>query len=162
MTFKPQAVTDEQLLKQIKKDCLRLLIRREHSRKEIEQKLIVKGYKLQQISAVIDDLAKQNWQDDARFAESYVRTRSRKGFGPVKIAGELRQQGVDKDTINRLIKAHSEDWLTLVEQAYRKKFADPVIANTTERDRRIRFLSQRGFPSNMILDVIEQTSKIRT
>jgi regulatory protein len=152
-------VDDEQTLKQIKKDCLRLLTRREHSRQEIEQKLKLKGYPQQQVAVVLADLTKQSWQDDNRFAESYINMRSKKGFGPVKIAYELRQQGIDKDAIEQLICAKSLDWQQLLEQAYRKKFTSPVIKDNIERSKRIRFLSQRGFPNDMIIDVIEQTAK---
>ncbi len=67
--------------KQIKKACLRLLARREHSRKEIQNKLAVKGYESSRVSAVVNDLAQQSWQDDTRYAESYARVRSQKGFG---------------------------------------------------------------------------------
>ena len=153
---------DEQLLKHIKKDCLRLLTRREHSRKEIEQKLSAKGYQRSQLNLVLDELTKQSWQDDSRYAESYLNMRSQKGFGPVKIAYELRQQGVDKAEIDALIQAKTDTWATSLQQLYTKKFADPAIKDHTERTKRIRFLSQRGFPSGMICDVLEKTPKIRT
>jgi regulatory protein len=155
-------VDDEQLLKQIKKDCLRLLTRREHSRKEIEQKLSTKGYLRSQFTAVLDELTRQSWQDNARYAESYINMRSQKGFGPVKIAYELRQQGVDKAEIDALIQAKTDIWATSLQQLYAKKFSDPAIKDHTERSKRIRFLSQRGFPSGMISDVLEKTPKIRT
>lgn len=153
---------DEQLLKQIKKDCLRLLTRREHSRKEIEQKLSAKGYLRSQFTAVLDELTKQSWQDDSRYAESYLNMRSQKGFGPVKIAYELRQQGVDKAEIDALMQAKTDNWATSLQQLYAKKFSDPAIKDHAERSKRIRFLSQRGFPSSMIKDVLEKTPKIRT
>jgi regulatory protein len=152
-------VDNELTLKQIKKDCLRLLTRREHSQKQIEQKLTVKGYKREQVSAVINDLTQQNWQDDNRYAESYLNRRRQKGFGPVKIAYELRQQGIDKAKVNELIKARAADWMDSLQQLYRRKFADPAISDNTERGKRIRFLSQRGFPNGMINDVIEQSAK---
>lgn len=153
---------DEQILKQIKKDSLRLLARRDHSRKEIELKLVTKGYQREQVSAAIDELTLQSWQDDSRYAESYLNRRSQKGFGPVKIAHELRQQGIEKAKIDELIIAKSDDWNRLLWQLYNKKFADPVITDSAERGRRIRFLSQRGYPTAMIIDVIEQISKLRT
>jgi regulatory protein len=146
-------------LKQIKKDCLRLLTRREHSRKEIEQKLALKGYQQQQVVEVLAELTKQSWQDDNRFAESFINMRRKKGFGPVKVAYELRQQGIDKDTIEQLIHAKSDDWQESLEQIYRKKFANLVVKDNIERSKRIRFLIQRGFPNGMIIDVIEQSSK---
>jgi regulatory protein len=146
-------------LKQIKKDCLRLLTRREHSRKEIEQKLALKGYQQKQIVEVLAELTKLSWQDDKRFAESFINMRCKKGFGPVKIAYELRQQGIDKDTVEQLIHAKSDDWQESLEQVYRKKFANLAVKDNIERSKRIRFLSQRGYPNGMIVDVLELSSK---
>jgi len=150
-------VDDELLLKSIKKDCLRLLTRREYSRKEIEQKLIAKDYQREQFAAVLDELTKQSWQDDNRYAESYLNMRSQKGFGPVKIAYELRQQGVDKSTVDELIQSRTEDWVKQLRQLYVKKFASSAINDNAERNKRIRFLSQRGFPSGMIYELLEKT-----
>ncbi len=142
--------------KAIKKECLRLLTRRDHSRKEIEQKLTVKGYKREQVADVVAELTKQSWQDDKRYAESYINMRSKKGFGPVKIAYELRQQGIDKEAIDKLIQEKSEDWLVLLKQAYQKKFGTSPVKDALERSKRIHFLSQRGFPSSMINDMLSK------
>jgi SOS response regulatory protein OraA/RecX len=55
-------IETHQISKNIKKDCLHLLTRRDHSRKEIQHKMADKGYESSQVSAVIDDLARQSWQ----------------------------------------------------------------------------------------------------
>jgi regulatory protein len=139
-----------QVSKQIKKDCLRLLTRRDHSRKEIQHKMAVKGYESSQVSAVIDDLAQQSWQDDSRYAESYARMRSHKGFGPVRIAYELKQQGIETHTVDKVLQATSDNWLNLMEQVYNKKYPESLAMDINERAKRIRFLLQRGFSSAMI------------
>ena len=136
--------------KQIKKDCLRLLTRRDHSRKEIQDKMAVKGYEPSQVSAVIDDLAQQSWQDDSRYAESYARVRSQKGFGPVRIAYELKQHDIDPDTVDSVLGATTDNWMNLLEQVYSKKYPNQLCVDSSERARRIRFLLQRGFSSAMI------------
>jgi regulatory protein len=126
-----------QVSKQIKNDCLRLLTRRDHSRKEI-------------VSAVIDDLAQQSWQDDTRYAESYARMRSHKGFGPIHIAYELKQQGIEAHTVDKVLQATSDNWLNLMEQVYNKKYPESLTIDSNERAKRVRFLLQRGFSSAMI------------
>ena len=45
-----------QVSKQIRKECLRLLTRRDHSRKEIQDKMALKGYSRSEVSAVVDEL----------------------------------------------------------------------------------------------------------
>jgi regulatory protein len=145
-----EKVEAHQVSKQIKNDCLRLLTRRDHSRKEIQRKMAVKGYESSQVSAVIDDLAQQSWQDDTRYAESYARMRSHKGFGPVRIAYELKQQGIEAHTVDKVLQSTSDNWLNLMEQVYNKKYPESLAMDSNERAKRIRFLLQRGFSSAMI------------
>ncbi|NOS75944.1 MAG: regulatory protein RecX [Methyloglobulus sp.] len=140
----------QQESKKIKTACLRLLTRRDHSRKEIQDKLAVKGYGRSQVSAVIDELAQESWQDDIRYAESYARVRSQKGFGPVRIAYELRQQGIGQGAVDKIVQATTEDWMNVLERVYTKKYPESVAIDGSERARRIRFLLQRGFSSAMI------------
>lgn len=49
--------------------ALGLLVRREHSRKELSRKLAARGVPPDEAGAAIDKLAADGWQDDARFAE---------------------------------------------------------------------------------------------
>ena len=85
---------DSTLEKEIREICFRLLTRRDHSYKELIEKLVVKGFDRFESQAIVDILAEQGWQSDQRFAESYTRYRIKKGFGPVKISFELQQRGI--------------------------------------------------------------------
>ncbi|ESS71974.1 regulatory protein RecX [Methyloglobulus morosus KoM1] len=154
-----QQVQTEHLqeIKQIKKECLRLLTRRDHSRKEMQDKLAVKGYNLSQVSQVIDELTRQSWQDDTRYAESYARMRSHKGFGPVRIAFELRQQGIAADVVEKIVYSTPDDWAALLAQVYSKKYPRAGAIDSDERAKRFRFLLQRGFSSAMITDLFNHT-----
>ncbi len=154
-----QQVQTEHLqeIKQIKKECLRLLTRRDHSRKEMQDKLAVKGYNLSQVSQVIDELTRQSWQDDTRYAESYARMRSHKGFGPVRIAFELRQQGIAADVVEKIVYSTPDDWAVLLAQLYSKKYPRTGAIDSGERTKRFRFLLQRGFSSAMITDLFNHT-----
>ena len=66
-------------LKSIKDYCLSLLVRREHSQKELLNKSLLKGWGSDDIVIVIDELAVQAWQSDSRYAESFTRHRINKG-----------------------------------------------------------------------------------
>jgi regulatory protein len=146
-------------IKQIKKECLRLLTRRDHSRKEIRDKLTVKGFDPKQVSLVVDELAQTNWQDDTRYAESYTRMRSHKGFGPVRIAFELRQQGITSDVVEKIVNSTIENWPTLLAHVYSKKYPLTNQMDSVEQARRSRFLLQRGFSSAMISELFSQLTK---
>jgi regulatory protein len=135
---------------EIKESCLRLLARREHSQKELLNKLLVKGYAKDEILAVIEELALQGWQSDLRYAESYARYRIQKGYGPIYIAFELRKNGVDAVNLEEIVHKTAGSWIDLLEQVYAKKYGHDLLLDRGEWARRSRFLMQRGFSGTMI------------
>ncbi len=145
--------------KQIRKECLRLLTRRDHSRQELQDKLTFKGYDRNRVSETVDELSLQSWQSDSRYAENYARMRSQKGFGPVRIAFELRQQGIDPSEIENAMRKATDDWQSLLEQVYLKKFSSAASFDRNERAKRIRFLLQRGFSNSMINTFLKPQSE---
>ena len=60
--------------------ALDLLSRREHSSKEIREKLLLRFDDNIIINSVITKLEENNLINDTRFAEAYVSSRKRKGF----------------------------------------------------------------------------------
>ena len=136
--------------KEIKESCLRLLARREHSQKELLNKLLVKGLAKDDILAVIDELAQQGWQSDSRYAESYTRHRIQKGYGPIFIAYELRKNGIDAVNFEDIMQKMADSWMELLEQVYIKKYGHDSLLDRNEWAKRSRFLMQRGFSGTMI------------
>jgi len=141
---------ESEFAKEIREICIRLLTRREQSQRELLDKLAIKGFDRSDTQHVIDELVKESWQSDERFAESYARYRIKKGFGPVKIAYELRQRGIAAFDLDPVILDLVGSWFDLMEQVYHKKFSQDQILSQKERLKRIRFLQQRGFSSEMI------------
>ena len=78
--------------------AMRLLTRREHSSQEIKQKLVYKGFDSALIENLIKELRQENLLSDERFAESYVRSRISRGYGPSRIRQELRQRGTNDES----------------------------------------------------------------
>ncbi|MGJ0483263.1 MAG: regulatory protein RecX [Methylomicrobium sp.] len=147
----------------IRSECLRLLAGREHSRKELLQKLSVKGFAKERIEPVLDELAEKGWQSDTRYAESYARSRILKGYGPTYIAYELRQNGIDFSSIpsfdlEALAESVAGGWQALSQQVYSKKYGNSPIPNRNEWAKRSRFLQQRGFTNAMIADLLKNIS----
>jgi len=136
--------------KEIKESCLRLLARREHSQKELLNKLLVKGLAKDDILAVIDELAQQGWQSDSRYAESYTRHRIQKGYGPIFIAYELRKNGIDAVNFEDIMQKMADSWMELLEKVYIKKYGHDLLLDRNEWAKRSRFLMQRGFSGTMI------------
>jgi regulatory protein len=129
---------------------LRLLANREHSQKELLNKLLVKGWSKDDILPVLDDLEQQGWQSDSRYAESYASSSILKGYGPLVVAYELRQQGVGAVDLDGLVETVAGGWQALLEHVYIKKYGGNPLLGRQEWAKRSRFLIQRGFSGTMI------------
>lgn len=134
----------------IKEACLRYLVRREHSQQELLQKVSAKGFSHHDIVVVIAELAEQGLQSNARFAESYARSRVHKGFGPMRIQAELQQRGAGDYYFEMAVEDIAGSWKNLLEQVYRKKYGVESALDFKEKLKRSRFLQQRGFPNEMV------------
>jgi regulatory protein len=147
-----------EVAKEIRESCIRLLTRREHSQRELQDKLVVKGFDRSAVQIVVDALAEEGWQSDDRFAESFARYRIRKGFGPIKIAYELRQRGVVSFDLEPVVLDLANGWFDLLEQVYHKKYADDGELSQKEWIKRSRFLQQRGFSGELIATLFKNRS----
>ena len=125
--------------------AMRLLTRREHSSQELKQKLQRKGFDATLVEKVSDDLRKEGLQSDARFAESYMRSRCNNGYGPVRIQLELKQRGVGAEVIAATIIVDDAEWFELARRVREKRFGNALPGGATERMKQQRFLQYRGF-----------------
>lgn len=133
--------------------AIQLLARREYSRAELARKLRQKPFDDDDINACLEALIEQGVQSDARMAESFVRSRIARGQGVIRIRGELRQRGVDQDTVTEALAAVEEresvDWFELARDTLERRFSSPGDT-PKERARRERFLAARGFDFEQI------------
>jgi len=142
--------------KEIQEVCLRLLARREHSQKELLDKLALRGYDKDDVLPVIDELVEQGWQDDLRYAESYARFRIRKGYGPIRVSYELKQNGIAALDLEDIVHEEAGGWMALLEQVYSKKYPDDAVLDRNEWAKRSRFLLHRGFSGAMISALFDE------
>jgi len=134
-------------------DAVRLLARREYSRAELVERLAAKGHADDSIAECLDDLAEQGLQSDARFAESFLRSRIFRGQGPVKIRLELERRGLCREEVQAAFAASEQageaDWAALACTALARRFTGPGDT-PRERARRERFLASRGFDFDQV------------
>lgn len=149
-------IEEPQVAKEIEEVCLRLLARREHSQQELLTKLALRGFDRDDAQPVIDELAEQGWQDDLRYAESYARFRIRKGYGPIRVGYELKQNGIAAFDLEGIVQEETGGWMALLEQVYSKKYANDAVLERNEWAKRSRFLLHRGFSGAMISALFDQ------
>ena len=135
--------------------ALDLISRREHSKKEIRDKLLIRFDDRDVINSVINKLNSNNLFDDYRFAELYVISRKRKGFGPKKIIYELLSKGV-KESISEAIIAESDDWEQVAKSTFAKKYKDGICSETKDQLKQKNFLQNRGFRFKEIESVFNE------
>lgn len=140
--------------KAILHSAIGLLSRREHSVKELVQKLKLRKFEVEEIDTVIEYLLEEDYLSNERFAESVFRTRVNKGYGWLYIKNELAQKGVQSSTINELYNNSEIDWYLHAELAYNKRFGAYDIADQKDKAKRVRFLQGRGFSTDEIFAVL--------
>lgn len=138
----------------MRRRALELLARREHSRRELAAKLKHLHPDAALIEQVLSGLEAERAQSDDRFTGEYIRQRSEKGYGPLRIQQELRQRGI---THPELVRAamDSIDWLRLAVAVRRKKFGHAAPRAAAERARQTRFLEYRGFAMDQIRHALQ-------
>ncbi|HXN16005.1 MAG TPA: recombination regulator RecX [Usitatibacter sp.] len=143
----------------LRERAVRLLARREHSREEMRRKLARLAPQAESVEALLDELAQRGWLSDARFAEHAIRAGARR-FGPLKLAQELRDRGIDEETIAAGFHAAGEDGKSHIDAVWGRRFhAAPT--NDRERARQVRFLQQRGFGLEEVLKFLKAAGKTR-
>ncbi|MFC0679106.1 recombination regulator RecX [Lysobacter korlensis] len=125
--------------------ALTLLTRREHSRKELARKLSARGVDAAEAEAAIERLAGEGWQDDARFAESLVRSRVSNGYGPMRIRAELATHGLDREAIAAALDTFEGDWSELARDQVLRRYGGSVAEDRTLQRKAADFLIRRGF-----------------
>ena len=149
-------IEEPHVAKEIQEVCLRLLARREHSQQELLAKLALRGFGRDDAQPVIDGLAEQGWQDDLRYAESYARFRIQKGYGPIRVRHELKQNGIAAFDLESIVQEEAGSWMALLEQVYSKKYTDDTALDRNEWAKRSRFLLHRGFSGAMISALFDE------
>lgn len=140
-------------------DCaLRLLTRREHSAKELSEKLKQKGFQTEEVEETIESCQRLNLQSDQRFVELYIRSRVRQGYGPLRITQELKQKGVDSELIHKEIKQEGPNWLNHALTVWEKKCKGQIDLSFQEIQKHQRFLLYRGFDMDIISQVVKEWS----
>lgn len=88
--------------------CMRLLERKDYTKKEMKDHLFRAGCSEEEVQKAIEDAEEQGYLDDCRYAENYVRTYAeRRSF--VRIKNDLIQRGIAKELIEEAFSVWEEE-----------------------------------------------------
>ena len=129
--------------------ALGLLVRREHSRRELTRKLLARGIEAEQAQAAVERLSEDGWQDEARFAHGLVRSRAASGYGPLHIRAELGTHGLPADLVAEAMDGYEGDWESNARDLVRRRIGTD-LADLARRRKAADLLARRGFAGEMI------------
>ena len=146
--------------------ALHHLARREHSAYELIRKLS-KKFSPAISSSIVEELSEGGELSDRRFAETLVRSRFNRGFGPVYIAKELRTKGIKAELVKECISAFDGEWQARAKEVLEKKRGQQISVSDREpgglenvdgakavNEKLARFLFGRGYPSKIVFRLL--------
>ena len=141
----------------IRAKAIELLARREHSRLELRQKLAQRGFPAEHLEPVLNRLVEDGLLNERRYAEMYACSRADKGYGPLRIASELRERGIPQEQVDLALAALENDWLPKLWELHRKRFKSLVPADVAGRMQQTRVFHQHGFTLEQIKHLFENS-----
>ena len=132
--------------------ALRLLSTREHSRAELERKLVQYEEEPGALAKVLDTLAAKDFINESRVVESVLHRRSAK-LGTQRIKQELQSKGLEPEAVANALSALRATEVDRAREVWKKKFGTPP-QDATERAKHMRFLASRGFGGDAIRKVV--------
>jgi len=125
--------------------------RRDHSEKELREKIGRKTDNQEWIDKVISECFEYGYLNDARFVENFIRSAQNRGFGVTRIKRDLLRKGFDS---KNLFTNDNFDYVcaaaALLAAKYNKRITNPNI-----KHKAIAFLQGKGHAFDNILKAIE-------
>lgn len=129
--------------------ALDALGRRDHHSRDLERRLVEKGYDPAVAITVIERLLVDKLVNDQRYVENFVSYHAGRGQGPLRVRAELRQLGIAGDIVEECLRAYP-NWLIQLRKTQQKKFGAAAPSHFADKQRQMRFLSYRGFTGAQI------------
>ncbi len=133
------------------------LSRRDHSRFELERKLLSYSEHpdrdREEIATILADLERQGFFDETRFAHSLARRRGQR-FGVARVQQELRVHKLEPELLSSVVAELKVTEFDRALRVWQVKFG-VVACEPKEKARQIRFLMGRGFSGAVISKIVK-------
>ena len=141
----------------IKNSISRYLSMREHSKLELEEKLLKKYFEKNLVLRCINEFSEKDLQSDYRYAESFIRTKFNDHKGEHFIRSSLKNKGISIDVIDKILLEYNyDDWLAKAISALEKKVFKNNLSETDKKKKQNIFLNNRGFTFKIIDNAINE------
>ncbi len=147
---------DEYFLIQAKRKALTLLKMRDHSKKELSDKLKMKGYPQKVITQAVDYVISFHYVDDERYAQNYINYKGR-NKSKKELFYELSMKGIDTSSLKKdedLFEMHDDK--ETIRNILSKRLKNFEALDLKEKERMTRYLARRGFAASDIFFVYNE------
>ncbi len=142
-----------------------LLSRRDHFRRELVEKLRTRNFPTNEIEESISRCEELDLLNDERVAHRFIEVRAaERGWGPHRLAAELRQRGVAADDADRFSELSEEMAAEAMRTALRKIEVRAPAAWWRDGQRRARMVSSlitRGFEAEVAIAAVDEMAASR-
>ncbi|AXF75302.1 recombination regulator RecX [Erwinia tracheiphila] len=149
---------ERSVISRLSERAVRILAVRDHSEVELRRKLSLPATLLtasrvpefdapsqEQIDQIVAWCYEHCYLDDAHFAERYVASYSRKGYGRQRIRRGLSEKGISQETSNEVLATAEIDWCRKAYEVAERKFGLPLPSLWKERVKVQRYLMMKGY-----------------
>lgn len=131
----------------------------ERSTHDVFAKLVSWAIPPHECEIIIQKLKKENFLNDERYADSYVREKwNLDRWGRVKIGSALKQKNIDERLIEKSLSAiGDDDYQKQLDEVLQKKWGEVKSENTSDSLKSLMMYAlNRGFEEELILEWIEK------
>lgn len=138
----------------LKARAVGLLSRREHSRTELRRKLSPHCEEPAELEALLDELERNDWLSQERFAESLVHRRAAR-YGMRRVMQELQQHELPEDTLEEMAGKLRSNELDRAREVWKKRFG-VAPSDAKEYARQLRYMAARGFTADSVRRILSE------
>lgn len=145
------------------KKAFDLLSRRAHSIKELRDKLYKREFFKCDIDTVITECERLGLLNDELFANDYAAELSGQGKGRFRVKMKLRNKGLSEDNIEKALEKIADNEEENAENALNRKLRSLINEEdiNKRRQKAYRFLAYRGFSSDIITKLMDNTEELQ-
>lgn len=134
----------KEIIRQAKARALKILEFSDKTEKQLRDKLKEGEFPPFAVDEAVEYVRGYHYIDDLRYAEAYIRgRRSRKSTYELRM--ELRQKGVDADTIETALENEPSDELSALKELFIKKYGRKDLSDPKTYEKAFRYFATKGY-----------------
>jgi regulatory protein len=130
------------------------LARREMSFYELVARMVKAEYPEDEAYETVEQLRLENLQNDERFVEAYVLSKTRRGAGPKKICYEIRAKQVKAVLVSQELVKYERQWLDIALRILQKRYYPAELKDLATKQKAFQYLLRKGHDTAIIYQAL--------